>query len=131
MLRSKTKTGQLDRRIKIQQAATSKDDYNQDEIISWNDFATVWASLEDSQGSEGLQADQITAVRTTNFVIRYLDGVTEKMRVLFDGRHYDIQSIQRPDRKRSLILKTTILDDETDAEVGEGIFDLTFDDSFE
>lgn len=132
MLRTKPSTGSRDRRIKIQAPVTAKDDYNQDEITSWSDFATVWASLEDSAGSEVLQADQITAVKTTSFTIRYLDGVTEKMRVLFDGRHYDIESIQRPDRKRSLILRATMLDDETDAEVSDsGIFDETFDTSFE
>lgn len=132
MLRTKHSTGSRDRRIKIQSPVTSKDDYNQDEVTSWSDFATVWSSVEDSSGSETLQANQITAVRTTSFDIRYLDGVTEKMRVLFEGRHYDIVSIQRPDRQRSLILKAVILDDETDAEVSdEGVFDLTFDTSFE
>jgi SPP1 family predicted phage head-tail adaptor len=110
MLATKTSVGKRDQRIIIQEGTTSKDEYNQD-VETWATFATVWAEVKDSPGNEQYQADQLTAVRTTWFNVRYLDGLAEKMRILYDDRYYNIKSIERPDRKRSLILKAEILDE--------------------
>lgn len=119
MLSSKEQIGKLDRRVTFRSPVYAKDGYNQDKIVSWDDVATVWASLEDSSGSEVNQADQITAVRTTTFRIRYRDDLSETFQVRFDGRYYDIESIQRPDRNRFLIVKTSLLDDPVDEEEDE------------
>lgn len=118
MLQSKINIGRLDRRILIQSPVTTKDEYNQDEITSWSDLATVWASVGDSVGTEIEQADQITATRTTTFNIRYRSDITEVMRIIFDERIYDIDSIQRPDRNRSLVIKGIVSDEPYVAEMG-------------
>lgn len=128
MLSHKEQIGRLDRRITILQATTEKDDYNAD-VETWSTFKTVWAEVVDSAGAEVVQADQPTAVRTTTFTIRWIEGVTETMRVVFDGQLYNVVSIQRPDRKRTLILKTELLDEEPE-ETGGGFSATAFSNGF-
>lgn len=128
MLSTREHIGRRDRRIIIQSPVTSKDGYNQDEITYWADTFTVWASVEDAVGNEHLQAEQITATRTTSFNIRHIDGLSEVMRIVYDERVYDITSIQRPDRKRSLIIKGIISDEPYVAE--EGAFSSAFSEGF-
>lgn len=112
MLESKTEVGRRDQRIIIQESTNSTDEYNSP-VVTWSTFATVWAKVTDSSpgSSERYESDQLTAVRTTTFNIRYLEGVKEKMRILYDDRFYDIEYIGRPDRKRSLELRTVLLDE--------------------
>lgn len=112
MLQSKLKVGELDRRIIIQVGTNSTDDYNAP-TVTWSTFATVWAKLVDTPfGSrESYEADQLTAIRQTTFLIRYLEGVKEQMRILYDDRIYDIEFIGNNDRKRTLELKTILLDE--------------------
>jgi SPP1 family predicted phage head-tail adaptor len=112
MLKSKTEIGQRDERIVIQEGTSSTDEYNS-QTITWSTFATVYAKVVDSSAgsTERYESDQLTAVRTTTFNIRYLSGVKEKMRILYDDRFYDIEFIGRPDRKRSLELRCILLDE--------------------
>lgn len=112
MLESKTEVGKRDERIIIQESTSSTDEYNAP-TVTWSTFATVWAKVTDSQSgsTEQYESDQLTAVRTTNFNIRYVAGVKEKMRILYDDRFYDIEFIGRPDRKRTLELRTILLDE--------------------
>ncbi len=112
MLKSKTRTGERDENIILQEVTRTKNDFNED-TETWSTFATVRAQVKDSTGSEGYQADQLTAANITLFDIRYLTGVTEQMRILRErnSRIYEVIGVQMPDRKRSLILKGNMLDE--------------------
>ncbi|MCP5018065.1 MAG: phage head closure protein [Ketobacter sp.] len=64
------------------------------EVISvWSAFATVFAAYEPQSGKESQTEDQEQAFNTARFRIRYLSGVVPKMRILFDGRYFDIEAI--------------------------------------
>ena len=112
MLATKTTVGKRDQRIIIQVSTSTTDEFNAP-TVTWSTFATVWASVADSSAGsyEKYESDQLTAVRNTMFNIRYLEGVKEKMRILYDDRFYDIEYIGRPDRKRSLDLRCILLDE--------------------
>ena len=74
-------------------------------VETWASFATVWASREDLTGREAFLAQQTKAEVTTSFRLRYLPGVTAKMRILSDSILYQIESIQDPDgRGRELVI---------------------------
>ena len=109
---NKFSVGELDQTIIIQSFTTTEDDFNAP-IVTWTTFATVKAKVVDSQSgsTEVYMSDQLTAVRVTTFIIRYLAGVRERMRILYDDRVYDIDFIGRPDRKRTLELRTVLLDE--------------------
>lgn len=131
MLSHKEQIGRLDRRIVIQESTLTKDEYGQ-EMTAWGTFATVWAKVEDKSGSESYQADQLTATRMTVFTIRWIAGLTEKMRILYNYDYYDIQAIKSPDRKRTLQVEALKVDDpEEEDPTLAGVFDTTFDTSFE
>lgn len=128
MLSTREHIGRLDRRIVIEEPVNVSDIYNQPVSTTWSEVATVWANMHDGVGSEDYQADQLTAQRITTFTIRYRTGLRETMRVLFEGRYYNIQGIKSPDRKRTLELRTILLDEEE--VVVEGAFSSSFSDAY-
>lgn len=84
--------GRLRHRIIIQ-VNTPSQNTSGEEIDSWGTFATVSASVEPQSGVEKFDPEQFYSVTTVNFKIRYLSGVTTKMRISFDSKIYDIESI--------------------------------------
>jgi SPP1 family predicted phage head-tail adaptor len=113
MLKSKVDIGTLDRRIIIQVGSNSTDVYNAP-VTTWSTLTTVWAKVDDKSGfgsSERYEADQLTAIRETVFTIRYISGLSEKMRVFYNDRIYDVVYIGQPDRDRFIELKTYLLDE--------------------
>jgi len=95
--------GRLDRRIVIQQATETQN--SSGEVIStWSDLATVWASVRPARTVESVQGDQEHAVRETVFRVRRRADITEKMRVSYDGKLYDIAGIVEIGRREALDL---------------------------
>lgn len=86
------RAGRLNRRITIQEPTETQDDYGE-AIQSWATFRTVWAEVRQKPGQESFDADQIVAETNTVFKIRYLTGLTRKMRISYISDIYDIHSI--------------------------------------
>lgn len=92
--------GELDRRITLQQATEGKDAAG-GLTLSWADLASVWAKVTPLGGREPFTAAQEAAFADTRFTIRWRSDVTPgaKMRVLHDGRTYDILAVFEPVRR--------------------------------
>ncbi len=56
-------------------------------------FATVWADVSNLHGREFYQAQAVQAENTVKFTIRYLPGIDASMHILFQGKTYNITSI--------------------------------------
>lgn len=56
----------------------------------WEDVTTSWAMIKTLKGQEITQAMAVRGETTTRFVIRYTTGITHGMRILYDGRTFDI-----------------------------------------
>lgn len=100
------RAGQLRERVTIQEQVAHRSSSGA-EVIAWSDMATVWASVEPVSGNERWIAglDQRLAERTVRIRLRYRTGVTEKMRVVFGERVFDIQQVIHPwTRRRELYL---------------------------
>jgi len=91
--------GELNQRITIQQATTSRDGYGA-ETKTWATHATVWASKKHSTSRELYAAQKVNAEITDLFIIRYRAGVTTRMRVSYNGKYYDILGADDPDGRR-------------------------------
>jgi SPP1 family predicted phage head-tail adaptor len=100
MLQSKEQIGKLDRRITIQSKLTEEVASNEDFESGWTDFWECWARVDEKSGTEAYRNDEITAVTVADFFIRYKEGITETMRILFNNRIYGVKSIIFVDRKR-------------------------------
>lgn len=66
-------------------------------VPSWSSFATVWGSVEPLRGREFWSAKEMQAQIDTRIRIRYLAGVTPKMRVLYGERVYLIYAVIDPE----------------------------------
>ena len=96
--------GKLRRLVTIESVTETPNEYGEPEQV-WAEFAQAWAQQEDLTGREAFLAQQVLSEVTTRFTIRYVAGVTAKMRVVSDDTIYNIQSVADPDgKRRSLVL---------------------------
>ena len=105
------RAGQLRHTIIIQQVTET----NTGGVITnvWSEYDVVRAGIESGAarfaGSEFWAAQQVQDEDVVVFRIRYLSGVTQKMRVLYGYKAYDIKGVQDvKGRGREMIVYTTI-----------------------
>lgn len=63
------------------------------EVETWIDFKTLWAAVTNLHGREYFAAATVKAENTVKFTIRYIEGINESMRILFQEKQYNITSI--------------------------------------
>ena len=86
--------GELCRRVKIYQPIESVDSAGYGEAIPANQIvATVWAKVEPQGGREFFRASQVYPTLTHLVTIRYLSGLTTKMKVVLNSRDLNIIGI--------------------------------------
>jgi SPP1 family predicted phage head-tail adaptor len=66
-------------------------------IKNWTTYQEMYASIMSVSGREYLQSDKVQGDAMYKIRIRYLDGVSDKMRVLHDTTVYEIEAVL-PDR---------------------------------
>ncbi len=105
------RAGSLREKITIQEQDNAPDSYGQaikNNDALWTDVATVWAGVNTLTGKEYLLGPRKEATATHKVFIRWLTGVTPRMRVLWGTRKLNIDYIQE-DRQhaRMMILMCT------------------------
>lgn len=103
--------GQLDRRIQflsrtVTQTATGEPSR------SWSSFLTCWAQVEESSGGETITADTPTVTHELLFTVRYRSTITELLRILYNGKNYQITHIEEIERRNYLKITASIPDNE-------------------
>ena len=96
------RAGELDRRIRIEQPVETRDEETGEVETKWVPFAEVWAQRRDLRGREEYSAQQIAAGLDTRFRLRFLEGVTPKMRIVCEGVAYDIRPAVELGRREGL-----------------------------
>ena len=87
------RAGLLRNRITIEQNTPTRDSFGA-EVEQWSTFATLWAMVETVSGLETINQQQAAALTTHRITLRFYDGVEPAMRVNWDGRLFDIHSIE-------------------------------------
>jgi SPP1 family predicted phage head-tail adaptor len=90
-------TGRLDRKIVIQNYTDAKNAYGESER-TWAAYHTTFSSISQDGGKDNNEADKTTATRKVKFKIRFFAGITENMRIVYNGYNYDITQIQELER---------------------------------
>jgi len=105
------RTGLLRHRLTIQIPSRSQNAFDE-WIDSWNDWATVWGSIEPNLGKRYFEAKQANSEVQGLIRIRYRIGLLPTMRVKYGNQIFKIISIVHPfERKQELhILYTEALD---------------------
>ena len=78
--------------IKIQAASETPNSFGE-RVQTWGGVAQVWCELRNVTGRERFAADQIQGQVVAIARMRYLAGITPKMRVLFQGKTYLIRGV--------------------------------------
>lgn len=63
------------------------------ETEDYKEFKTVWASVSNLSGREYFAAAAVQREKTVKFKIRAVSGIDETMKIGFQGKLYDITSI--------------------------------------
>lgn len=94
--------GELDRRITIQRATLTRNDFNE-LIETWTDYVTISAKCSDPSTAEKFRAQEVGAEIDMRFTIRWstdVDDVSPRDRVRFDDREYNITGVRNIGRLR-------------------------------
>ena len=84
--------GALRERVTVQQATETRNRLGES-ISEWATFTTVWADVQGVSAREYLLAGQQQIELSHRVKMRYLTGLTSKMRLLWRGRTLEIISI--------------------------------------
>ena len=57
------------------------------------EYKTVWAAVTNLHGKEYFEAKAVQAENTVKFTLRYLVGIDQTMKILFQGKAYNITAI--------------------------------------
>ena len=84
----------LDTRIRIERKVVTADALYGTETVTWTEFATVWAEVQDVLPSraERLADSIVIANRPARIRMRHLAGIAPDMRVIIDDRTLQIVS---------------------------------------
>lgn len=100
--------GQLDTPIIIQSKTIEQDSFG-DTIETWSNFATVWSKVTQLSARERFRSDAVLQARTAKFLIRYLAGLTENMRISYDSLIWVITGISDFERKSGTEISAEVI----------------------
>jgi SPP1 family predicted phage head-tail adaptor len=86
------RAGTLRRRITIQSLGTASGGFGHP-VRAWTDLVSTWGDIEPLSGRELEVARAVQAEVTHQVTIRYRTGLTDTMRVVYQGRYFNINSI--------------------------------------
>jgi SPP1 family predicted phage head-tail adaptor len=98
-------TGRLRHRINIVQVSPTQDSTGGQDLSVDVLYANVWASVEAQSGGDSANGGGGFVSKTMHqIVMRYLPGIAAKMQVQFNGRQFQIESVQNPDERNKLLI---------------------------
>jgi SPP1 family predicted phage head-tail adaptor len=97
--------GPRDRLVRIEQAMATVDALGGRTLV-WLLLETVWAEVVQLSGRELFNAQQLEAKVDTRFRIPWREDVsaTDTLRLMYDGKPYNIQRIEEIGRREGLYL---------------------------
>lgn len=90
--------GKLRERVTIQIASGSTNTLGET-VLAWSNSSAVWASVEGVSARESLTAGQQETTISHRVRLRYLPGLTNKMRFAWRSRTLDIVSLLEHDNR--------------------------------
>jgi SPP1 family predicted phage head-tail adaptor len=102
--------GLMDELVTVQQFSTTTDSNTGAKLQTWSTYTTMWARVQESEsGSESVDSDRREAKQTVTFTVRYDAGISPKMRIVWEGKNYNIENIADLSRRMYLVLQTELV----------------------
>lgn len=98
------RAGEMDRRLTLRQRTVEANAANED-VETFIDLATVWASKKDVSDAERVAAQQVGSEITTRFQIRWSpdwSALNPKDRCACEGREYEITGSKELGRRAGI-----------------------------
>ena len=89
------KAGDLRHRVTFERKIITNDPVSNEPLVTWVEFATVWAAVKDLSVREFIAAQAEQSEVTCRIVTRYRDGFDATMRARHDGRIYNLHGALR------------------------------------
>lgn len=92
--------------IDIQQKTQTADSFGQ-MIDSWSNvvgLTALWCSVKTTGGAEFYAAQKINAETSMLFKLRYIPGITNLMRVVYNSKNYEIINVNNVDEANEFLL---------------------------
>lgn len=106
--------GRMDRRIEFQTPGNTRDSMGSF-VQTWTTFLRVWAQAKPLRASERFSSDQQRESKVYTFLIRYRDGITSDMRIVYNEEYYRISGIAEINRREGLEITAEYLQDNAEA----------------
>jgi len=90
--------GRMRERVTVQQATERRNSLGET-TLEWATYATRWASVQGVSSREALELGQVDISVTHRVRMRYVDGMTHNMRLLWRGRLLEIVSLLEYDNR--------------------------------
>jgi head-tail adaptor len=103
--------GRLDRTVALHRPQKTRDEYGGTSIAWVADYPVVPARKRNQSGREALQGNQEVATNITVFTIRWLP-IDTTYRVVYEGKEYDIKSLNEIGRRNLLEIIATTQDNQ-------------------
>lgn len=105
---SRFRVGAMRYRCNIEQPTETQDTFGQP-IVTWSSYVVDEpCEMLPASGSESMRGRQLEEKAKAIFRIRYRSGITQSMRILFDGAYYGILRVDMIDGlKRYMELTAT------------------------
>ena len=87
------RAGKLRHRIALQRKAQTQNPITGAMVTTWVDVATVWAAVEPLSAREFIAAQAVQSDVSVRVSVRYRPGITAAMRLLHDGKTYNITGV--------------------------------------
>lgn len=92
------KVGRMDRRVMLQDRSVSPSSFGEP-VPAWVDVAELWAAVEPLGSSEIWRAQAAESDATHRVMIRWRAGVSDRMRLIYQGRILEIESVANEGEK--------------------------------
>ena len=86
------RAGALRHFVAIEAATESQNSFGE-AVPTWGTVATTWAEITNVSAREQFRAEQMQGQIIATARMRYIAGISPKMRLVFDGRRYLIRGV--------------------------------------
>lgn len=96
-------SGKLDRVLELQAPTVIKDELKQ-EIETFAKVATIYAEALEMRTQDAVRAGGREIYSMARYRVRWRNGLKAGMRVVAEGKVYNILAVDEPDRRMSMIV---------------------------
>lgn len=110
LIMKKTTIGQRNQLISIESNTPTTDSLGTPED-NWQEFAPAWAKVTNKSGDESNAGGRLHAAATYWFVIDWIPGIDESMRIIWNGKIINISNAHDPDGTCAVLKITGFVDE--------------------